>query len=159
MRINVRGSVGIDHVHDERTITELQRVFNGFSQSRSNRRRNSESIHDNLNAVPDVTGQLRGIRQSHDLTVHAGPCISLPDHVIEQIAVFALLPANNRAKDQHMRPGRQLENPRDDLLPCLRADRLTAARAVLSSRPGEQHTEIIMDLRDRPDRASGIPSA
>ena len=68
-------------------------------------------------------------------------------------------PRISGASSREPRAGRQQPDPIDDLLPRLRRDGPMALRAVALAHAGEEHAEIIVDLRDRAHGRAGIRAA
>ena len=76
--------------------------------------------------------------------------------VFEQVLEFALLGANQRSHDPKRRVDRQRQNARGDCVLCLGCDLAAAEATVARADSRIQHTQEVIDFRDRPDRTSRI---
>ncbi len=147
------------HRHNQVAFAEFQRQVHRLGQSRPDRRLDDQAVHHDLDVVPHLAVQLQIVRQGHHVAVHAGADEALFQQVAEQVPVFAFLAANQGRQDDQFRPFRQLQNPGDDLLAALRRDRLAAFRAESLAHAGEQHAQVVVDLRDRADRGPRVVAA
>ncbi len=90
------------------------------------------------------------------LAVHPDAAEPLPGQLPEEVDVLALAAAHHRR--QHLEAGalRQGEQPVDDLLRALPADRLAAFGAVRVTDPGVEQPQVVVDLGDRAHRRTRV---
>ena len=137
--------------HDQVAFADLQGQFHRFGQPRPDRRLDHQPVHDHFDVVPHLAVQLQVVGQRHHVAVDASPDEALLQQVLEQVAILAFLAADQRG--EHGQPGSfgQMQDPGDDLLAGLSRDGLAAFGAVALADAGEQHAQIVVDLRDRAD--------
>ena len=145
--------------HDECALTELQSRRDCLGEPISSFAADGQSVDDDLDVVFAVALECGIVRELHDLPVDASANVAGFEHVLEQVAVLALLASDDRGEHQHLRVGSQGEDLSNDLLARLGGDRLAALRAVLGADAGEQHAQVVMNLRDGSHRAARIPTA
>src|SRR5262249_35699777 len=95
--------------------------------------------------------ELQIVGEADHLAVYAGTDEAVPQHILEQVLVLALLPADHRGQHQEARPLRQRQDAGQDLLPRLRRDRPTALRAMALADTREQDAQIVVNLSDGAD--------
>ena len=81
------------------------------------------------------------------------PCFK---QVGEQVAIFALLAADQRRQHEKSRAGRQGHDAVDDLLAGLGGDRPAALRTMPLAHPGVEHPQVIVNLGDRADGGARV---
>ena len=101
--------------------------------------------------MPHLAVERQVVGERHDAAVDAGPHEALLPQVLEQVAVLALLAADDRGEHGELRPGRQRQDAGDDLLARLGRDRPAALRAVPVADAGVEHAQEVVDLGDRAD--------
>ena len=99
----------------------------------------------------------------HDLLVEAAqlavdldPAEALGPQLLELLAVLALASAHDRRHHHEPRAFDQLHHLVDDLLGRLAGDRPAADVAVGMTDPRPQQSQVVVDLRDRPDRRARV---
>ena len=115
-----------------------------------------QPVDDHLDGVLDLLLELGRVGQRDDLTVDPGPGEALGLQLGEQVDELALTGLDDRREDLEAGALRELEQSVDDLLGALAGDRLVADGAVRATDPGEQQTEVVVDLGDRPHRRAWV---
>ena len=105
-----------------------------------------------------VTGELeRGpLGKLDELAVHARPREALLGEVVEERRVLALATAHDRS--ENLEPGAlgQVAQAVDDLLGALAGDQPAAVGAVGLADARIEQAQVVVDLRDGPDRRAGV---
>ena len=86
------------------------------------------------------------------LAVHLHAREALGPQLLQLLAVLALAPADDRRHDHEAGALLHPHDLVDDLLGRLRGDRPPAVEAVRLADPRPQQAQVVVDLRDRPDR-------
>jgi len=103
-----------------------------------------------------VAGQVHLDGQLQELAVDAHPTEAPGGQVGQELLVGTLATADHRCDD--LEPGAlgQVEDPVDDLLRRLAHQPFAGLRAVRHADPGEQKTQIVVDLGDGADGRAGV---
>ena len=109
--------------------------------------------------MPHLAVETQIVTQPYHRAVDARPNKSLLQQILEQVAVFALLPADQRSENRILRIFRQQLDPLQNLLAGLGRDLTSAVRTMPLPGPREQHPQVIVDFGDRADGRSRIVSA
>ncbi len=137
-------------------LRELEGGLDAVGDAAADALLGDETVHDHLDRVLVGLRELDGLGELADLAVDPGAGEPLAGELLQELLVFPLPPADDRR--EHLEPGafRQLQHLVHDLVGRLPADRSAAVVAVGVSDPSEQHPEVVVDLRDGPDRGSGV---
>ena len=144
----------VDELDDEHAAGQAERGLDRVGEAALGRALGAlghEPVDDDVDGVLDLLLELRRVGEGDDLAVDPGPGEALGLELGEQVDVLALAGADDRR--EHLEPGLlgQLEQPVDDLLRGLPADRLAADRAVRAAGAGEQQAQVVVDLGDGAD--------
>ena len=125
------------HRHHQIPLAQPQRQFDRLGQPRADLRAGHQPIDHHFDVVPHLAVQPQVVAEADHAAIDPGADESLLQQVGEQVAVLALLAADQRGQHQKPRAGRQGQNPLDDLLAGLGGDRPAALRAVPLAHPGD----------------------
>ena len=145
-----------DHIHEKQALRERQHAFNGIRKPSVDSGLHHQAVHHDLDIVLDIFIQLNLFRQLIQAAVHAHPHVAAALRPLQHLGVFALPSTDHRG--QELDPGsfRQRQDLIHHLIHGLFFDLLAALRAVGDADAGIEQTEIIIDLRHRPHRGTGI---
>ena len=113
-------------------------------------------VDDDLDRMLFVLVQGNLFRQIIDDPVRPYADIAGALRILQDLAVFALFPAHHRRHQRNAGILGQLHQTVDDLVHGLLPDLSAALRAVRDADPGVQKAEIVIDLRDGPDRRARV---
>ena len=151
--------VSLLHRHHQIPLSQPQRQLHRFGQPRTHLRSDHQPVDHHLDVVPHLAVQPQVVAEADHAAIDPGAGEPLLQQVGEQVAVLALLAANQRRQHEKSRARRQGHDAVDDLLAGLGGDRPAALRTVSLAHPGEQHPQIIVNLGDRADRgARALPA-
>ena len=108
--------------------------------------------------MPHLAIESEVFGQRDDFAVDASPDKSLFQQVVEQVAVLAFLLLNQRGQDAEAGSRRESANRLDDLLGRLGLDLAAATGTTWPTDPGEQDTEIVLDLGDGSHGTPRVPA-
>ena len=156
---SAQGRLRVGHEEDlGDALAEAQRRLDRVGESALDAVATHETVDDHLDRVLLVAGELeRGpLGELDELAVDAGPGVALFGEVVEQGRVLALAPAHDRS--EHLEAGAlgQVAQAVDDLLRALAGDEPAAVGAVRLADAGVEQPQVVVDLRDRPDRRAGV---
>ena len=134
-------------------------MFDGLGQPGTQGFASNHPVDHDFDVVTHLPVEFQVFRQLHDLAVDACANEALFQQVVEEVAVLALLTLDNRCENLELRPVFVPGNRVDNLLDRLRRDWLPALIATLRADPGKEHSQIIINLRDRADGAARVASA
>ena len=137
-------------------LAQAQRAFHGLDQAGADVIPHDEPVRHHFDRVPHVAVEIRVLGEVDDLAVHPGAQVALPAEVLEEVAVLAAAPLDDRRQDEQPRALGKRQDPRDDLFEGLRPDQSAAFRAVRRPDPRIEHAQEVIDLRDRPHGGPGI---
>ena len=100
-----------------------------------------------------------GLAAMKPIAIDRGAGVRAVQQVVEQVAVLALLLLNQRGQDAAPSSRRQSANRLDDLLGRLGLDLAAATGTTWPTEPGEQDTEIVLDLGDGSHGAPRVPAS
>ncbi len=138
------GPFGAD---DDDALPDLERRFDRLRQAALAVRVPAHPVHDHLDRVGPLLIQGDRLVQIPDHAVHPRADEALALDVAEHLGVLPLPAADDGREDGQVRPGPALQHAAHDLLRRLPADRHPTAGAVGGPGPGEEHAEIVVDLR------------
>ena len=84
------------HGHDEVPLAQPQCQVDGFGQARPQGGAGHQAVDDHFDVVPHLAVEPQIVGQGHDVAVDARPHEALLEQILEQIAVFTFLPADER---------------------------------------------------------------
>ena len=144
--------------HPDQALGQFQRRFHRIRQPPLQRLfiLHHQAVHHDLDRMLALLIQRDGLVQSDDRAVDAGAHVPRAAGVGQFLAILPLAAAHDRR--QHLKP--RAHGQRADgihhLLHGLRRNRLPAIHAKRLAHPGEQQAQVIINLRDGPDRGPGI---
>ena len=115
-----------------------------------------QPVDDDLDRVDLVAAEVDLAAQLVLLAVDHDPGEALPGEVVEELLVGALAAPHDRCQDLHAAALGQLQHPVDDLLGRLAEEPLAGLGVVGDADPGEQQSQVVVDLGDGPDRRAGV---
>ncbi len=86
-------------------LCHTQGRIDGFGQSPADAWGSLQAIDHHLDVVPHLAVERQVVGKLHDSAIDAGPHETLLEQVLEQVAVFALLAANDRREHGELRAG------------------------------------------------------
>ena len=146
----------IDEIEDHQAAAELQGGLDAVGEPALGARLGAEPVDDHLNGVLALLVELGRAGERHHLAVDPGAGVTLALQLREQLDVLPLAPAHDRGEDLEAGAFLELENPVDDLLRRLPADRPPASRTVRMTCPCVQQSQVVVDLGDRADRGPRV---
>jgi hypothetical protein len=112
-------------------------------------------VDDDLDGVPLVPVELRDVRQVVHLAVDPDADEALPPGGLEDAVALGLAILDERAEDEQPGALGQREHLVHDLLHALALDGM-AGRTVRLAHAREQQPQVVVDLRDGPDRRARV---
>ncbi|OQB38837.1 MAG: hypothetical protein BWY06_01870 [Candidatus Latescibacteria bacterium ADurb.Bin168] len=147
-----------DHVYDQRAVSHVKRGIHRLRKPGADPFPHDQSVDDDVNIVlcmPVETGVLAEIDNA---PVHPRAHETLALQLFEQVEELSLSATRHRRENVEARPGGMLQNLVKQAIPALSGDRLPALNAVQCSEACVQNAEVVVHLRHRSYRASGIAS-
>ena len=117
-----------------------------------------EPINDDLDVVPHLAIEREVLSQRDNLPIDPGAGETLLDQVDKQIAIFALLPTNDRCEDHDRSIFFKRENLCDDLFAGLCRDVAVALWTVSLTDPCIEHPKVVVNFGNGSDRRTRIPA-
>jgi len=148
--VDIRIDVG--DVHDP--FAQCQRLLDRLGDPRSRVRADDVAIDDDLDAMLAPVVDLRWLVQAVRLAVHPHPHISRPANLVEKRFVLFLPLALERGHQVDLGAFREREDPLNDLVGGLGANRDLADRTIGLAQPGVEDAKVVVDLGDRADGRS-----
>ena len=145
--------------HDQVAFAQAESQLDCLGQSSADLRAGHQAVDDNLDIVPHLPIQPQVVGQADDAAIDAGTDEPLFQQILEEVAIFAFLAADERSEHQEPRARREHPDAIDDLVPRLGRDRPMALRAVPLADPGKKHAEVVVNFRDRAHRGPRIRPA
>ena len=157
-RLAVLVDVGVpgDHLNLGHSLGEGQRRLHRLGEASLQPVAQHQAVHDHLDGVHLVAGQVHVVAQLVGFAVHDGPAEALGCQVGQQGVVGALPPPHDRC--QHLEPGAllHLQNPVHDLLGCLADQALAGLGVVGQADSGVEESQVVVHLGDGADRGTGV---
>ena len=113
-------------------------------------------VDDNVYIVLFVLVEDDVLREVGHLAVELNPRETLFSQVVDLLAVLPFSSPYDRGEDGNLRAVPEGEYGIDDLRGMLALDLLAAAVAIDAAQAGEKEPQVVIDLRDRADRRSGV---
>ena len=143
---------GLDR-DDDHSLGELEGQVQALRQTRPDALADHQPVDDGLHVVDLVLGKLRGLIGDFDgLAVDPRPDQPRAADRLEHLRVVPLSPSNQGREQDHFPSLGKAQHVGDHLFRRLAMDRQAAFRAERRAQPGEEQTQIIVDLGDRADR-------
>jgi len=140
--------LAIDKLYAYETLSVGEGCFNRIGQTRGHVWPYDQTIHDNVDAVVQISLKVRkGIKQS-DIAVDADAQKSLAFDLLEFLAVLAFAMAHNRRQNEQTPALWQAQHLIHDLLHGLGAHRLATASAMRHAQARKEQTQIVVDFGD-----------
>ena len=136
-------------------VAQFQGQFDRLGQPRADLAVDRKPVGDNLDVVPHLAVQAQIVAQPRHTAVNPSADEALFQKVFEEVAVLALLAADQRRQNQDLGPLGQGQNLLQNLFLGLGGDRLGALGTVPRAGAGIKHAKIIVNLGDRAHRAAG----
>ena len=145
-----------DKLYRNTSVRRAQRRFHRIAEALAEPVLHHKAVNHDIDCVLAVFIKLDLLGEVVDASVnaHAGKARAL--RVRENLLVASLLSADDRGKKYEPLTLRQRHDPLDDLINGLLAYRLSADRAVRHAEARIKQAEVIVYLRDRSDRGTGI---
>ena len=148
--------IEVDELHAHDALGQAQRRLHRVGEALLGAGADRDPVHHHVDVVLELLVQGGWIGERMHLAVDPGAGEALARQLPEQVAVLTLATPYHRG--EHLEAGalRQGQQPVHDLLRRLARDRLTADRAVRTTRAGVQQAEVVVDLGDGADRRAWI---
>ena len=137
-------------------LGELERRLDGVGDAPPDVAFGDEAVHDDLDGVLVGLRQADRLGEVAQLAVDPGPREPLAGQFLQELAVLALAPADDRREHLEPRALGQLHDLVHDLLGGLTADRSAAVVAMRVPHPREEHAQVVVDLGDGPHGRPGV---
>ncbi len=144
-----RLAIGVLHADDQVPLPNPQSIFNRFGKPRANAGTSHQPVDDHFNVVTHLPIQAEVVCQRDDRAVDAGADKTLFQQGRKQVAVLTLLTPDHRGQHAKPRASGQAHDAANDLFAGLSRDRTIALGAVTLSHAGVEHSQVIVNLRDR----------
>ena len=146
-----------DHIHGQQAVRQCHRLLDRLRKTLADALADHQTVHHDLDGMPQVLFQLDFLRQIVHISIDAHPHIAGFPGTGQHLLVHALLAPDNGC--QELNPGalRQAEQLVHHFVHRLPLDLPSAFRAVGNTDSGVEKPEIIIDLRHRSHRRTGIP--
>ncbi len=146
----------VDEVDRDHPGRQLQRGLHRIGEPSPDGRLGGQPVDHHVDRVLLLLVEHGRAGERMHLPVDADAGEALAEQLGEQIVILALAAAHDRGQDLEAGALLQPQQPVHDLLRRLAADRLAALGAVRPARPREQQPQVVVDLRDRPDRGARV---
>ncbi len=130
--------------------------FDGIGQSGVNRGVDDQPVDNDLDRMFLIFFKLNGFRQIIEIAVHTHTDKTALARGVKLFGMFALASPHHGSKHLNLCSLFQIENAVDNLVNGLLLNFPTADRAVRDSDSRVQKTQIVVNLRYRSDRGTGI---
>ncbi len=134
----------------------MQDILDGIRQPLFNPFFYHKAVHDNLNAVLDIFVQRDFLRKLIEIAVNTDTHIPAFLRPLQKLCMSAFAPPHHRGKELDLRPLRQFHDLVYHLVYRLLFNLLSALRAVRNPDSGIEQTEIVINLRHRSHRGTGV---
>ena len=148
--------LAVDHIHHQQPLRQMQHALHGIREPLLDPRPHDQTVYDDLDVVLNIFIQADLFRQFVHIAVNAHPHVPAFLRPLEKLRVGALAPAHHRRQQLDPGPFRQRHDLVHHLVHGLLHDLPTALRAVRDADPRVEQTEIVVDLRHRAHRRSGV---
>ena len=147
----------VHRVDQKQPVCQSQHGFDGIRKSFFDARLHNQPVNDNLNIVLLILVELDLFGQLILIPVHHHTDIAALLRLLEGLLMAALPSSHNRRQQLDPRPLRQRHDLVHHLVHALPPDLPSAVRAVGHADPGVKQPEVVVDLRHRPHRGTGVP--
>ncbi len=147
-----------DQVHDQRAVSHVERRINCLRKPAADPFPHYQSVNDDVNIVFCMSVEARVFAQIDHAPIHPRAHKPLALQLFEQVEKLSLSATRHRGKDVEACSGGMVQNLIKQAIPALSGDRLPALNAVECSEACVQNAEVVVHLRHRSYRASGIAS-
>ena len=144
------------HLHQGQTIAAFEGRAQRIGQPFLDPLTGHKTIDHHFDVVAVVLVELDVVGQLAHLTVDAHPGETFRRQTTDQLGVGALLAAHHRRQQLIAGSLRQQQDLIDHFVDALRLDRTATLGAVGLAGTAEQQTEIVLNLRDRAHRGTGV---
>ena len=145
------------HLDRERAAVGVpQRRLERFGETLFGIGSHPQSIHDDFDGVLHVPVQLRQLVELMHFAVDANADEPLRPQFLEEIRLLALSPDDERCEHHQPRVRGQGQHVIDHLRHALGRERDAVVRTMRISDPGEEESQVIVDLGDRADRRARV---
>jgi hypothetical protein len=118
-----------------------------------------EAIDDDFDGVAHLAVEFEVVGELNQRAINSGAKKTLLEEVLEEVAVFAFLPLNERGENEITRAVGEQGDSINDLIEGLGLDRLLAFGAASLADSGVEDAEIVVDFGDGADGTAGVASA
>ena len=140
------------------TVGQLDRSLDGCLQSLVDPRLYPQLIHNHFDRVVPPLIEIEFVFERPDDAVDSRLHETLPRQFLQILFEFAFSAANNRSHDQNSVFRAERENVLQNLFRRLPGNLAAAGRAVRDADGGVQKPQIVVNFRDRADRAARAAS-
>ncbi len=145
-----------NHIHGQQTVRQCHRLLYGFRKPLADALADHQTIHHDLDGMPQVLFQLDFLRQIIHISVDAYSHIAGLPGTGQHLLVHALLSPDNGRQKLNPRALRQTKQLVHHFIHRLPLDLPSAFRTMRNTDSGIEKPEIIIDLRHRSHRRTGI---
>jgi len=140
----------------DQSFGQLERGLDGIVEATAILGSHHEPVHDDRDVVVHPPIQLRGIRDFDEIAVYDRADETLFARRVEQLPELSFAAAHERRENFDLGSFGPGEDGVGYLSGALAFYRASAVRAVGRPRPGVEQSEVVVDLRDGPDRRPRI---
>ena len=144
------------HVHLQQALRQGQGVLHGVRQSSLDAGADHQTVHYHLDAVLEVLVQPDLLGDIVLAAVYAQTGVARLSGPVDDLGVLALAAPDHRRQDLEAGPFGQAHDLVHHLVHALAGDLPAAVRAVGDADPGVEKTEVVVDLRHRAHRGTGV---
>ena len=145
-----------DELHLDDAVRQRHRGLDRVGQPLAEVVAHHEPVDDHRDVVLELLVELDRRLEHPQLAVDLDPREALGAQLVEQLAVLALAAAHDGRHDHEALALLELHDLVDDLLRALAGDRRAAVEAVGLAHPRPEQPQVVVDLRDGPDRRARV---
>ena len=146
----------VDLLDDDQPLGQTERRLDRVGEALTNAVTYDEAVDDDLDVVLETLVERRWSVEALGGAVDAYPVETASAQLTEELGVLALATTHHRGEHLEASALGQRAHLVDDLLRRLGGDDSVADGAVLDARPGVEQTQVVIDLRHRAHRGSGV---
>ncbi len=148
--------LSVNHVYFQKSFCQFQHILNGIRQTLLNPLLHHQAIHHDLYIVLDVFLQRNILRQFIQVAVHPYPDIAALLRPVKHLLMQALPSSDHRRQQLDSGAFSQFHNLIHHLVHRLPGNDPAALGAMGNADTGVQQAEVVVDLRHRAHRGTGI---
>ena len=146
----------INHLYIDNAVPQFQGCFQGICQPLVHAFPYHQTVHHYFNGMFFIFFQIDIIVNVENFPIDTHTDIALMTDMVESFAMLALLAPYYLCHNQQFSTLRQFLYLVHHLVHGLLGNGLAAFRTVRPSGPGKKQAQVIVNLRHRPDRRTGI---